>query len=216
MADSVAVSTIDSPPEWDGLSPDIVLKCCKTAPPEVLRASGVHDFYKSYPSWVKMSQDQKNKSLAWFRSLPEETQGILFFTVSFFLLIDATFFSIESIVDAGIMAEENTKMASAAANSASDKDDIARLINMFKEPLAQRHWTDLYSVLTQSELDIRKSGGNYAVPANPLASLAEIFNDSDNFVPQNLMLRYVTSQQHSKRERPMLRNNIGLFFKAVC
>ena len=82
MADSIAVSTIDSPPEWDGLSPDVVLKCYKTVPPEVLRASGVHDFYKSYPSWVKMSQDLKNKSLAWFRSLPEETQGFL---ICFFL-----------------------------------------------------------------------------------------------------------------------------------
>jgi hypothetical protein len=86
-------SLIDSPPEWDGLSPDVVLKCCKTVPTEVLRASGVHDFYKSYPSWVKMSKEQKNKSLAWFRSLPEETQGIIsFYLLLSFRILTLTFF----------------------------------------------------------------------------------------------------------------------------
>jgi hypothetical protein len=82
------------------------------------------------------------------------------------------------------LAQENADAVSAAANLASTKDDIAHLIHLFKEPLAQRHWTDLYSVLTWSELDARKSAGDYAVPANPLASSAEIFNDYDNFVPQ--------------------------------
>jgi hypothetical protein len=97
-----------------------------------------------------------------------------------------------------MMAQENTEAAPAAENLASTKDDIARLIHSFKEPLAQRHWTDLYSVLTRSKIDARKSGGNYAVPANPLASVAEIFNDYNNCVPQNLMLQYLTSQQGSR------------------
>jgi hypothetical protein len=76
----------------------------------------------------------------------------------------------------------------------STKDDIVRLIHLFKEPVAQRHWTDLYSVLSRLELDARKSGGEYAIAANPLAALAEIFNDYDRFQPQNLMLQYVTKE----------------------
>jgi hypothetical protein len=146
---------------------------------------------------LKMSQDQKNKSksLAWFRSLPEDTEGISILFLFFFKIL--TFFSssLESIVEAAVTAQENAEAVSATANSASTKDDIARLIHLYKEPLAQRHWTDLYSVLTRSELDARKSDGNYGVPANTLSSLVDIFNDYDNFVPQNLMLQYVTSQQ---------------------
>jgi hypothetical protein len=43
----------------------------------------------------------------------------------------------------------------------------------------------------------RKSGGEYGVSANPLASLAEIFNDYNQFQPQNLMLEYITSSNGS-------------------
>jgi len=60
--------------------------------------------------------------------------------------------------------------------------------------MAQRHWTDLYSVLSRPDLDARKSGGEYAVAANPLASLAEIFNNYEDFQPQNVMVEYVTAQ----------------------
>jgi hypothetical protein len=52
------------PPEWDALSPDVVIKCCKAVSAETLRSNGVRDFYKSYPSWAKMTQDQKNKTVA--------------------------------------------------------------------------------------------------------------------------------------------------------
>ena len=81
-----------------------------------------------------------------------------------------------------------------AANGQTTKDDIVRLLHLFKEPMAQRHWTDLYSVLSRPDLDARKSGGEYAVAANPLASLAEIFNNYEDFQPQNVMVEYVTAQ----------------------
>jgi hypothetical protein len=36
---------------------------------------GARDFYKSYPCWEKMAKEQK-KTLAWFRSIPDDLQGI--------------------------------------------------------------------------------------------------------------------------------------------
>jgi Fic family protein len=59
------------------------------------------------------------------------------------------------------------------------KDDIARLLHLFKEPFAQRHWTNLHGILTRTELDARKTQGAYAEAANPLSYLAEIFNNYD-------------------------------------
>jgi hypothetical protein len=74
------VQLVDSnptPPEWEGLNPDIVLKCLKAVKTDSLRVHGLRDFFKSYSSWVKMTPEQRNKSLSWFRSLPENLQGLL-------------------------------------------------------------------------------------------------------------------------------------------
>jgi hypothetical protein len=68
-------------------------------------------------------------------------------------------------------------MRDIAVTGQTTKDDILRLIHLFKEPSAHHHWTDLYSVLSRSELHARKSGREYAEAANPLGVLAEIFND---------------------------------------
>jgi hypothetical protein len=70
------------------------------------------------------------------------------------------------------------------------KDDIARLLHLFKEPFAQRHWTNLHGILTRAELDARKTQGAYAEAANSLSYLAEIFNNYDEFTPQNVMVEY--------------------------
>jgi hypothetical protein len=67
------------------------------------------------------------------------------------------------------MIEELEQNATASAVQ-TNKDDIARLLHLYKEPIAQRHWTDLYSILSRPELDARKSGGEYGIAANPLAS----------------------------------------------
>ena len=48
------------------------------------------------------------------------------------------------------------------------KDDIARLLHLFKEPMAQRHWTNLHGVLTRNQLDALKSSGEQSEAANPL------------------------------------------------
>jgi hypothetical protein len=115
------------------------------------------------------------------------------------LLTFASFLaSLASIIDTARIANDEMLQNAATVSTQSTKDDIVRLIHLFKEPVAQRHWTDLYSVLSRPELDARKSGGEYAIAANPLAALAEIFNDYDRFQPQNLMLQYVTKEPGSR------------------
>jgi len=71
----VTQTQYSGPPEWEDINPDIIVKTCKAVSPETLKSIGVRDFYKSYPSWDKMTQDQKNKSLAWFCGLPSDAQG---------------------------------------------------------------------------------------------------------------------------------------------
>ena len=66
------------PPEWDGINPDVCMKCFKAIKNDILQPLGLREFYKSYSSWEKMSYDQRNKALSWFRSLPENWQGLYF------------------------------------------------------------------------------------------------------------------------------------------
>jgi len=47
--------------------------------------------------------------------------------------------------------------------------------------------------MTRAELDARKAAPAYAEGANPLMYLAEIFNNYDEFKPQNLMVKYASS-----------------------
>jgi hypothetical protein len=68
------------------------------------------------------------------------------------------------------------------------KDDIVCLLHLFKEPRAQRHWTNLHGVMNRTELDSRKASAVYVEASNPLSHLAEIFNNYDGFRPQNLMV----------------------------
>jgi hypothetical protein len=78
-------------------------------------------------------------------------------------------------------------------NTQTSKDDIVRLIHLFKEPSAQRHWTNLHGIMRRAELDARKAAPAYAEASNPLCLLAEIFNNYDEFTPQNLMVEYVST-----------------------
>ena len=68
------------------------------------------------------------------------------------------------------------------------KDDIARLLHLFMEPVAQRHWTNLYGILSRNQLDARKSPGEQSEAARPLSFLAELFNDYRELHPQNVMV----------------------------
>jgi hypothetical protein len=90
----------------------------------------------------------------------------------------------------------------ATVNTQNTKDDIARLLHLFKEPVAQVHWSNLYGVLNRAELDARKTDGPLSDAANALSCLAEIFNDYETFCPQNLMVEYVTA---GRNQRPVKR-----------
>jgi hypothetical protein len=186
------------PPEWSGCPPDVVMNCCRAMSAEV-KASGMKEFYKSYSSWDKMTREQKNKSISWFRMLPIAIQGLLscFLSVSnfficilmFFLL---TFIPLEKIFQKAKDEAARLNKVTTSRDGQTTKDDIARLLHLFKEPGAQRHWCNLYRVLNRRELDARKSGGDYGEAANPLSHLAELFNDYDSFQPQNNMVTYIT------------------------
>ena len=63
-------------PEWDGCNPDFIMKRMKAIPRLELQSWGKREFYQSYLSWEKMTPDQRNKALSYFRGLPEEVQGI--------------------------------------------------------------------------------------------------------------------------------------------
>ncbi len=84
-----------------------------------------------------------------------------------------------------------------AASGQIMKDGMVCLLHLFKEPMAQCHWSNLYSALSRPELDARKSSREYSELANPLEILAELFNDYDSFQQQNLMFQYVNAVPHS-------------------
>jgi hypothetical protein len=121
------------PPEWDDILPDVMIRCLRAIPSRALIDVGMKDFYKSYPTWNKMTADQRNRAIAWFRQLPDEMQ--------------------DDAVTAAIEAQEKQVQEEAATKVITTKDDIARLHHLFKDPGAQRHWTNLYAVLGRAELD---------------------------------------------------------------
>lgn len=92
-----------------------------------------------------------------------------------------------------LIAEETSRQV------AVSKDDLVRLMHLYKEPSAQVHWTNFFGVLNRDQLDARKSStpsltksrGSLSDAANPGDCLASIFNDYVAFKPQNLMVMYV-------------------------
>jgi hypothetical protein len=60
--------------------------------------------------------------------------------------------------------EEANKVAEETSATASNttKDDVARLIHLFKEPCAQVHWSNHFGVLNRAQLDARRSVGTIA------------------------------------------------------
>jgi hypothetical protein len=71
--------------EWDGCTQDAIIKHLKAIDPDQLKDLGIREFFKSYLSWEKLTNDQKNKTVSYIRSLPEELQGLFFSLYSFFL-----------------------------------------------------------------------------------------------------------------------------------
>ena len=65
---------------WAVASPDVVLAKLKQIKPEVFERFGLRPFYKSYIYWEKMTGEQRNKAVAWYRKLSPEIQGIAIIT----------------------------------------------------------------------------------------------------------------------------------------
>jgi hypothetical protein len=107
------------------------------------------------------------------------------------MLIFSLLFLLETVLADVTSDSAAESRQEAAVMAQTSKDDIIRLLHLFKEPRAQCQWTNLYSILSRSELDARKSSREYSESANPLEFLAEIYNDCDNFQPQNLMVQYM-------------------------
>jgi hypothetical protein len=87
--------------------------------------------------------------------------------------------------------EEKVSEEVASTANITTKDDIARLIHLFKFPGAQVHWSNHYGVLNRVQLDARRTSGPASDAANPLSCLAKLFNDYEEFKLQNSMVAYV-------------------------
>jgi len=122
-----------------------------------------------------------------------------------FVLLCYTLFTItEQIVEEAVINAEEADQANVVRNAQTTKDDIVRLIHLYKEPSAQKHWCNLRRIMSRAELDSRKASAVYNETASPLTYLAEIFNDYEDFRPQNLMVQYVSPgpNQHPVKKMP--------------
>ena len=80
---------------------------------------------------------------------------------------------------------------SAKAATGTFKNDLVRLMHLYKDPDMQIHWANYFGVLSRRELDARKSAkAKESSAANAANYLASRFNDYVNFAPQNLMVAY--------------------------
>jgi hypothetical protein len=127
----------------------------------------------------------------------------LFFFYFFIFLTNQCISFLSLLVNVVHLAKtdsEQVQQKESQRDKNTTKDDIARLLHLFKEPMAQRHWTNLYGILTRNQLDARKSSGEQSEAARPLSYLAEMFNDYQGFNPQNVMVQYVSA---GPNERPI-------------
>jgi translation initiation factor 2 beta subunit (eIF-2beta)/eIF-5 len=127
-------------PEWDGLNPDFIIKRMKAIPKLELQSWGKREFYKSYSD--KLSMEQRNKTLSYFRSLPQEVQGNVFNGVFFFhfyfiqlsILLTCSNLLSDQLVEEAMLDSEQAAQANVVRNAQMMKDDIVRLIHLYKEP----------------------------------------------------------------------------------
>ena len=152
-----------------------------------LKGTNKKVFYKSYSKWEKFTEVQKNNTICWFNRLPGSTQ--------------------QAILTLAADDTTRAKNQSVTKSVATTKDDIARLMHLFKFPGAQLHWSNLSRSLTRKELDARKSGTTLSDAANSYAALAVIFNDYNEFCPQHLMVKYIDKNGVATRKNPYEANS---------
>ncbi len=120
--------------------------------------------------------------------MPENVQGLYYHIICFDNFFHVYlhhlchfYLCLETVLEDDRAGTVTVNQNDAAVNSQTTKNDIIRLVHLFKEPAAQRHWSDLNRILKRSELDARKTNGEYSEAANPLPCLAELFNDYHSF-----------------------------------
>lgn len=67
--------TEDVVPEWPQCDPDLMIPLLKKLPLEEIPTN--RKFYSSYPAFTVMTDDQKNKTLAFYNVLSDVSKGVL-------------------------------------------------------------------------------------------------------------------------------------------
>jgi hypothetical protein len=66
-------------PDFEGVSLDYIMQRLKLIKPDLLHQLKLKPFYKSYCSWEKLSNEQRNKAVSFFHKLPEPLRGKFMF-----------------------------------------------------------------------------------------------------------------------------------------
>lgn len=86
-------SANNGPPDWNTISPNHVMARLKLLKVEVLQDHDLRPFYKSYSNWEKMTREQQNKAVAWYRKLPENLKCKYFYVVFKYFYLGISFVS---------------------------------------------------------------------------------------------------------------------------
>ena len=163
--------------DWPNCNPDSMIALLKATKPEDY-GGNKKPFYISYPVYSAMSIDQKTKTLKYFSKFTAEKKAAII-----------------------IVCQHVSRNVAAVAKSRSEavhKDDLARLLELRKDPNCQMPWTNAEKSLKRDELDSRNSidiptisgTGSAADAFDPYNVLAERFMDYDSFRPQNGLIQY--------------------------
>ena len=187
-----AVATVS---EWgDSVNPTImmdIMKRLKVSDNVNLIGTNKKNFWPSYPkTWAQLNDGQKNKAVEWFRNCSVAGKQAL--------LAKATAETEASLSknDQDIDEQKRPKV---------HKNDLARLLHLRKCAEASITWGKIGSTLNRRQLDARKSdtpdvgGGTMASAGDYYGTLSEIYNDYENFRPQNYLIGY---KHDDKTNRP--------------
>ena len=190
---SDAVATIS---EWgDSVDPTIMMdlmKRLKVSDNVNLIGTNKKNFWPSYPkTWAQLNDGQKNKAVEWFRNCS--------FAGKQALLAKAT---AETEASLSAYAQDIDEQKRPKVH----KNDLARLLHLRKCAEASITWGKIGSTLNRRQLDARKSdtpdvgGGTMALAGDFYGTLSEIYNDYENFRPQNYLIGY---KHDDKTNRPV-------------
>ena len=148
--------------EWPTYDPDLVLSVLHKLSAD--QCPNGREFYKTFTSWGKLNEVQRNKVKSFGNQLTEP--------VKFQVNLKAN--------EAATLAYEDARGQAETTN----KHDRCRLFHVMALGSAQAKWTAALSPVSREELD------NPAVRTSAYEVLAEIFNDYDQYTFQNVCIAY--------------------------